>query len=64
MKDILDLDLEGVLNLGVEDIGKLRLNFDGFEHISRSVGALWVYDYEAAARGKVGMHAELKSKAP
>ncbi len=30
--------------------------------IAKKMGAFWNYDYEAAAKGKTGYHAELKSK--
>jgi len=31
-------------------------------HIAKMLGAYWGYDYEAAKKGLVGLHAELKSK--
>ncbi|MBU2597114.1 MAG: hypothetical protein KJ757_06120 [Planctomycetes bacterium] len=34
---------------------------DEVVHIAKTMGAFWAYDYEAADKGKVGMHAELKS---
>ncbi len=59
--DILGMNQQDLLDLRVHDIGDRRLSFEEFAHIARTLGALWTYDKEAAARGKVGMHALLKS---
>ena len=53
---------QDLLNLCVHDIGNRRLSFEEFAHIAGSLGALWTYDYETAASGRVGMHAKLKSE--
>lgn len=61
---ITDMDLQDLSKLQIRDIDIgvwHRLSFEEFGHIARTLGALWVYNYEAAKRGDVGMHAELKS---
>jgi orotate phosphoribosyltransferase len=37
------------------------LTTEEFIHMAKTLGAFWSYDYEAVKKGKVGMHAELKS---
>jgi orotate phosphoribosyltransferase len=57
---ILKLKKEELLKLEPEKM-KFWLGKREIFHILRELGGLWLYDYEAAQRGKVGYHAQLKS---
>ena len=58
---ILDLDLNGLLQLQPTEITRL-ISPDEFIHIAKLLGAFWSYDYKAAREEyRVGMHALLKS---
>lgn len=61
MKNILRMKREELEKLRPEDIDRLFTPEEVF-HIAEEFGAYWHYDYEAAERGLVGLHAELKSK--
>ncbi len=58
--DICSLNKKQLLELNPEDIDFL-LSKQEILHIFRELGALWLYNYGAAKKGKVGLHAELKS---
>lgn len=60
MRNILQMEKGELLKLTVGDIPRL-LTQKEFVHIARKLGAYWTYDYEAADKGKAGLHAELKS---
>ena len=58
--EILKMGKKELLELKVLDVTDF-LSAAELIHIAKTLGALWMYDYEAAARGKKGMHAILKS---
>ncbi len=60
MNSILDMGREELLALPRWKIDR-DLASDEVLHIAHTLGAFWNYNYEAAQRGKVGFHAELKS---
>lgn len=60
MKDILHMEKKELLKLTIQDVPRL-LTPEEVVHIARKLGAYWTYDYEAAKKGQVGLHAELKS---
>lgn len=55
------MDKEKLLALKPEDISRF-LTTEEVIHMAKVFSAFWAYDYEAAAQGKVGLHAILKSK--
>ena len=60
MAEIMGLSKEELIVLDPQKIN--RLLFAGeIVYIAETLGSYWQYDYEAAKRGRVGMHAELKS---
>lgn len=58
--DLLRMSREELLALKPEDIQR-ALMAEEVVAIARTLGAFWTYDYGAAERGKLGLHAELKS---
>jgi len=60
MINILEMDREEILAIRPEAITRF-LNLAEVAHIFKTLGAFWQYDYEAAGRGRVVPHAELKS---
>lgn len=58
--DICNLNKQQLLELSPEDIDFL-LSKEEILHIFQELNALWLYDYEAAEDGRIGLHAELKS---
>lgn len=61
MPNILELGRDEILGLKPQDVMQPLLA-EEVVHIAQVLGAFWQYDYDAAAEGKVGLHAELKSK--
>lgn len=59
--EILQMNREELLALKPEDISRF-FTVEEVVHIARTLKGYWSYDYEAAGRGNVGDHAELKSK--
>ncbi len=59
--NILAMGKEEILQLQVPDV-RMPMPMEEFFHIGKILGSLWAYDHQAAKQGKVGMHAELKSK--
>ena len=60
--EILKMGRPELLNLEPKDIYLRRpLTPEEVVHMAKTLGAFWTYDYEAAKRGRVGMHAILKS---
>src|SRR5579872_2217429 len=57
---ILELSREEILALDPNDIF-WTLDSKEVIHIAKTLGSFWNYDYDVARRGKVGLHAELKS---
>jgi len=58
--NILKMTRSDLLALNPEDV-KRELSPEEIVHIAKMLGAFWTYDYEAAAAGRIGLHAELKS---
>lgn len=58
--DLLNMDKDELLNLNPNNVDRELLPDEIF-HIFKALNALWLYDYEAAKEGKVGLHAKLKS---
>jgi hypothetical protein len=54
------LSKEQLISLDPKD-APLFINDEGIVYIAKELGAYWQYDYEAAKKGRVGYHAELKS---
>jgi len=52
---------EELLELAHQDIGHRFLKGYEFLSMAKTLGAFWQYDYEAKERGRLGMHALLKS---
>lgn len=59
--NITSMEQSEVLALTPEDVNHL-LTPDELVHIATVLGAFWLYDYDAAKQGKVGLHAKLKSE--
>lgn len=60
MIDNLVLDRNGILALDPAVVDR-RLTIEEFIHIATKLDAYWQYNYDAAAAGRVGQHALLKS---
>jgi orotate phosphoribosyltransferase len=60
MLDILSMSRDGILSLDPREVTR-PLTAEEVFYIAIVLGAFWAYDYNAANRGKVGLHAELKS---
>ncbi len=60
MKNITEMEREDLLGLAPADVDR-TFTADEVVHIARTLGAFWTYDYGAADKGRVGMHALLKS---
>ncbi len=60
MINIVGMTKEELLKLDYRNIDWL-LSAEEIIYIAEKLGAYWKYDYEAAKKGKVGFHAELKS---
>jgi len=54
------MDKKGLLNLKPVDVDR-PLERQEILHIFTTLSGLWLYDYRAAQRGRVGLHAKLKS---
>ncbi len=57
-----------ILKMGLDDLLKIKtdeirafLTPQEVVHMAKLLGAFWTYDYDVAQKGKVGMHAILKS---
>lgn len=60
MIDILSLDRDGILALDPNAVDR-RLTAEELIHMAKQLDAFWAYNYEAAAAGRLGHHALLKS---
>ena len=60
MRHILDMSRHEIWGIRPEEVTRL-LTADEVVHIAILLGAFWTYDYEAAQKGRAGMHALLKS---
>jgi len=60
MIDILSMQQADLLVLPSKFVNR-PLRTEEVIHIAKTLDAFWSYDYEAAAQGKVGAHALLKS---
>jgi len=58
---IIGMSKEELLRLTYQDIGHRFLTSYEILYIAKALGAFWQYDYEAKERGRLGMHALLKS---
>jgi orotate phosphoribosyltransferase len=58
---IIGMSREELLGLAHQDVGRHFLTSYEIIYIAKTLGAFWQYDYEAAKKGRVGMHALLKS---
>lgn len=57
---ILEMTKKQILTIDPKDVNR-PLSTDEVVYMAKTVGAFWEYDYRAADKGKVGMHAILKS---
>lgn len=66
MLEIIGMTKEELLGLSPDTLKRPSENRlligQEFVYIAQTLGAFWSFDYEAAKRGKIGMHAILKSK--
>ncbi|MDO8435981.1 MAG: hypothetical protein Q7S82_01155 [bacterium] len=60
MVQIIGMTKEDLFNLDPTSIHRL-LSEEEIVYVAATLGSYWQYDYEAARKGKVGLHAELKS---
>lgn len=58
--NILAMDIDGLLALKPHEVWWM-LSEAEILHIFRTLNGFWAYDYEAAEKGRVGLHAKLKS---
>lgn len=61
LEHLFELNKEQLIALDPKDVN-FYINDECIVYIAMTLDAYWQYDYEAAKQGRVGRHAELKSK--
>lgn len=60
IKSVISLSKDELIDIEPRHFFTRQLSEGEIMYLAKTLGACWKYDYEAAARGKVGMHAILK----